>query len=257
MKPAPLILLLSINIPAAAQTVIPAARDGHMLVLGRVFLDGHGPFKMMIDTGNESNLIRPEVARRIGARPAYAVEQVTLAGTRLLPAVIISELKVDSVVDRGVEALIGDVRQERVDGVLGQSWLVRHDYLLEYAHRRLVLDGAPPATGTRVALHYSDRRPAVSAEIDRRRTELVLDSGTPVVVLFERPRRGTTVSVATNGGSTFGEPTTVAIALGVDRPRRMPAIRVDSCGTCPGLLPLSAFSGVYVSNREHFAVVVP
>lgn len=122
---------------AQARRMTPA----YLILL--VFLNGQGPFRMLVDTGAASSLVRPEVALKIGLQPTYAVEQVTAAGNRLVPAGILAEVRVGAVADQAVEAMIGPVRAKGVDGVLGQSFLVRHDYLLDYHDRRVVLDGPP------------------------------------------------------------------------------------------------------------------
>jgi hypothetical protein len=153
--------------------------------------------------------------------------------------------------------MIGEVREEAIDGILGQSWLGRHDYLLDYRECRLVLDGIAPADGIKAAVRLRDDRPAVTVEVNRRHGEFVLDSGTAVAVLFEPPRGAANVAVSSNGGETFAERATAEIALAGARPRRLPAIRMDGCPDCPGLLPMNAFSRVYVSRRGSYAVLVP
>jgi predicted aspartyl protease len=87
---------------------------------------------MLIDPGNASSTVRPEIARRLNLKAAYAVDQASVGGVRRVAVAILDEVRAGSVSDRSVEAMIGDVFQADVDGVLGQSWLVRHDYLLDY-----------------------------------------------------------------------------------------------------------------------------
>ena len=149
--------------------------------------------------------------------------------------------------------MIGDVRLEGVDGVLGQSWLVRHDYLLDYRNCRVVIDGAPPEGGLSMALHSTDGRPLVNAEVDGRHSELILDSGTPALVLSEctgRARQQATL--LTNNASVGAGETSTRIALPGDRERHMRTICMNSLQPAPGLLPASAFSEVFVSNRDGF-----
>ena len=120
---------------------------GHALVLNDVFLNGAGPFRMLIDTGNATSIVRPEIARRLNLKPAYTVDQASVAGVRRVPVAILDEVRAGSVSDRSVEAIIGDVFESGVDGVLGESWLVRHDYLIDYRNHRIALDGSPAGTG--------------------------------------------------------------------------------------------------------------
>ena len=124
-----------------ARTGVPLKTSlaGHTLVLNEVFLNGSGPYRMLIDTGNATSMVRPEIAHRLGLKTAYTVEQASLAQIRRVPVAILDEVRAGSVSDRSVEAIIGDVFQQGVDGVLGESWLVRHDYLLDYRNRRTCL----------------------------------------------------------------------------------------------------------------------
>lgn len=250
MRSAYLFLMLSTGLMAQTPVVLKAARVGHVLVLKDVFLNGTGPFRMIVDTGNSSSLIRPRTAQRLGVRPAYAVDQVTAAGVRRLPVAVIDRVTTGALTERAVEAMIGDARLEGVDGVLGQSWLVRHDYLLDHRHCRVVIDGAPPEGGLSMTLHSADGRPSVKVKVDGRPLELILDSGAPAVVLSQCA--GAVSQQATllaNGASVGAGETSTRIALPGDRERYMRAICVNSLQP-PGLLPASAFSEVFVSNRD-------
>jgi predicted aspartyl protease len=230
-------------------TTLSAA--GQALVLQDVYLNGAGPYRMLIDTGNSSSIVRPEVARRLNLKAAYTVEHATVAGLRKVPVAILDEVRSGAVSDQRVEAMICDVFQPGVDGVLGESWLVRHDYLLDYRHRRIALDGAAAGSGVRVPLRSEDGRPAVTASIDGQAQELVVDSGASAVVLYERPT-GATARLEANGGSAAGQTCRVRMSLAGGSNRMLQAVRVEAAGLGAGLLPASAFGSVYVSNREGF-----
>lgn len=246
-----LFLVLSASLTAQSPILLKATRAGHMLVINDVFLNDLGPFRMGVDTGNESSLVRPEIAQRLGLQFVYAVEQVTLAGTRRLPVVRLDRVATGTLTERDVEAIVGDVRLKEVDGILGQSWLIRHNYLLDYRNRRVVIDGLPPDRSLSVALHSEDGRPMLAAKVDGEPAHMVLDSGTPVVVLFRCGERDLERSrLATNSGSVAAGETSTRIVLAGDHERHMRAVCVQSSQGSPGLLPTSAFSIVFVSNRD-------
>lgn len=186
------------------------AKPDPLIILNDVFLNGDGPFRMMVDTGNASSIIRPEVTRRLKSRPVFAVEQATVAGISISPVVMLNEVRAAGVIDRTVEAMVADTPLPGVDGVLGGSWLIRHDYLLDYKHRRIVVDGAPLVGGIRTNLRsidgrFADGRPIIVTEVDGQQREMVLDSGASTVVLFvPRPVRGA-LALLTNSGSTNAE----------------------------------------------------
>ena len=227
---------------------------GHALVLNDVFLNGAGPFRMLIDTGNASSIVRPQIARRLNLKPSYSVDQASVAGVRRVPVAILDEVRAGSASDRSVEAIIGDVLQSGVDGVLGESWLVRHDYLLDYRNRRIGLDGPPVASGIRVPLRSDDGRPVVVASIEGSPRELVVDSGASALVLYEKAALdgGLAAQLEANGGAARAQACTVHFSLSGGRERLLNAVRIDVHGLGPGLLPASAFAAVFVSNREGF-----
>lgn len=242
------------NLAVRTGTLLKTTLDGHALVLRDVFLNGAGPFRMLIDTGNASSIVRPEIARRLKLKPAYSVDQASVGGVRRVPVTILDEVRAGSVSDRSVEAIVGDVFQQDVDGVLGESWLVRHDYLLDYRNRRIVIDGPPAGVGARVPLRSTDGRPAIAASIDSRPADLIVDSGASAVILYEKPALdgGLSTQLDANGGMARGQKCTVRFSLAGASDRLMDAVRIDVHGLGPGLLPASAFSSVFVSNREGF-----
>ena len=241
------------------ETVLAARRVEHTLILDQVYLNGQGPFRMMVDSGNESSLLRPEVARRLGLHPAYAVERITASGISKVPAAVLDQVRTGDTTDREVEALIAPVSWAGVDGVLGQSWLAHHDYLLDYRHHSLILDGAAPATGVRMALREGTALPVIGAEVDGRRCDMIVDSGASALVLFETSARDAAsagAGVLTSAGSARGEQSAVRLRLGDSFHRSVAAVRVESRELRAGLLPASEFSAVYVSTRRHVAVLV-
>jgi predicted aspartyl protease len=250
-------LFFALAVGMVGESSFKVSRAGHLLVLDGVFLNGAGPFRMAIDTGNASSEIRADVARRVGVRPDYAVEQVTAAGIRRAPAANVP-LKVGAVTDRSVEVMIGDVGIEGVDGVLGQSWLVQHDYLLDYQHRRLVIDGAAAVGGFKTALHSTDGRPLINAVLNGEKAEMVLDSGSAVVMMCGDVA-GITAGIAfrANGGFGVAQDGSAQVEIEGDRERRMKAARVRCEELLPAAVPASVFKAVMVSNRHGFVQVVP
>ena len=247
--------------PVTAKGVpLALERVGHVVVLNRVYLNGAGPFRMMIDTGNASSLVRPEVARRLSLRPVFAVEQITVTGVRTLPVAKITEMTAGLLRETSLEVIIGDIRMDGIDGVLGQSWLARHDYLLDYQNRRIVIDGVEPDHGISMPFHSTDGRPVVSIEVDGLPRDLVLDSGAPSLVLFEcKPPRALQatakqVLLLSDSGSTTASMTRAKITLPGGHTLEMSAVCVGHAGSGEGngtgLLPASVFQAIFVSNHD-------
>jgi predicted aspartyl protease len=255
MKAACLILFIAASLPAN-EIILEAKRISHLLVLNKVYLNGQGCFRMMIDTGATTCLLRPAVANRLGLRAIYAVEHETPSGVKRVPAAILDEVRIGSASDGGVEVMLTDVDLPGLDGVLGQSWLVRYDYLLDYHDRRLVLNAPAPVRGVKMALCSSDGRPRIYAEVNGRRQELVVDSGASDLILFGQSPRGSQVTLFTNGGSIAAGVGSVRVTIGDSYSKVMTAARVVA-SMRPGLLPAGAFRSVHVSNRDGFVVLTP
>jgi len=254
MQLACLIFLMAAALP---ETVLNAGHVAHLLILSEVYVNGHGPFRMMIDTSNASSLLRPPIARKLGLRSIGLLEQVTAAGVWRLPASLLDEVRAGNVIDKTVEIMIADVPVPGVDGVLGQTWLLRHDYLLDYRNQRLVLDGAPPAGGVRAELRSGDGRPAILAQVDSRPQELVVDSGAQLLVLYEPPAEPAHARLLTNGDSVAAETCSAKVVIGPGYSRKMTAARVNPLNQTLGLLPASAFGSVYISNRDGLVALIP
>lgn len=250
-----LLIMLTNGVASGSEITLPASRRAHVLILHEVYLNGAGPFRMMVDTGNSSSLVRPALAQKLAIRPTGTVEQVTPVGTRRLPVALLREVRAGAAVDFDIEVMIGEPKLA-VDGVLGQSWLVRHDYTIDFHHKRLVLDGAGPEGGIRLPLRSTDGVPQVAGEIDGSRREMVLDSGSPSLVLFGAKRLPLTESLAGHTGSAAAAVGSATVSFPGTTSRRVPAIRVDAPGNSPALLGLSAFASVHVSNREGFVVLL-
>jgi predicted aspartyl protease len=238
------------------ELVLPADRVSHTLILRQVYLNGQGPFRMLLDTGAASCAVRPELARRLGATGVYAVERITATGTSIAKATHL-DVQVGETTDENVEALIAPVAMPGIDGILGQSWLIRHSYLLDFRKTRVVLDGPPPSGGVAIDLRAAEGRPSISAEVDGVRQELVVDSGAPALILFRAAlRNARPINVVSNTGTTTGRMGTAKVAIGHTFRKSMEAAELpDRKGA--GLLPASAFDSVYVSNETATVVLVP
>lgn len=249
-------MLVSVGLYASEEVVLKATRVAHVLVLKQVYLNGQGPFRMMVDTGAASCLIRPAVAKRLGLQPAYAVEHETVNGVNLVPAAMLEDLRIGTIRDQGVEIILTDLRLPGVDGVLGQSWLIRHDYLLNYHDRQVEIEAPEPRHGIRAALRSTDGRPMITAKVDGRRQDLVVDSGAPVLVLFERSQLARSALLVTNNGSADVAMRGARVEIGATFARRMEAVEVNG-PPATGLLPAGVFASVYISNRNGVVVLVP
>ncbi len=242
---------LLLSIPAQAETTL--ARSGAHWTIEGILIDGHGPFRFLLDTGAESTVLDPAVAEQIGLRPNYRVEVVSVNGSRLVAAAGSVDLTVDGTVVKG-EVLLDSMALARqadpgIAGILGQSALAGRKYELDLGRGRFRLGGAAPDGGWRVAYASSASRPCVRL----RDLRLVLDSGVGAVVLFRSSypgvRRTGTVEVGTMGGEKRIAQAGIlkCLDLGDLKLRDVPVVfHPNGRGDADGLLPVGLFSRVHV-----------
>ena len=232
------------------------------LTASQVYINGQGPYRFLVDTGAQSSAVTERLARTLGITPQYRVQQVTSAGSRLAGAAIVDRIAFSHAAVTEAEVLIGGMAAvSGVDGILGQSFLSRINYVLDYRSRQLVVEpDASAFVGDFVSFDVLNGRPAIEAEIGGRRRTVILDSGAPALVLFgETPLAARFASgfVQTNTGSAQANlgPEKVRIVDG--RTRLVRAVYLPRPGPdsrASGLLPPSIFQWVYVDNTERFVV---
>jgi hypothetical protein len=153
----------------------------------------------------------------------------------------------------GLEAI--HHRWPDVQGVLGQWFLSRFDYTLDFRAKRLEFR-KQDRSGTRAPFTMTNGRMAVSSSLG----ELVLDSGADRLVLFGvQPDIGLgnkaelrTVAGSQEIGMVFGKP----LIIGGRKIWRGEAVAIPNRPEpgVDGLLPLSLFKTIYVCNSESYLV---
>lgn len=258
-----LVLLLLLPAPALPGQVVPIAMHGSVAVAS-VHLNGQGPFRMIVDTGASSCSVSPKVAGLLQLSAEYRVLDVTPAGQRLIPGSKSVEVAIGTRAAQNVEFLWQESRGLteaglEVDGVLGQSFLSRFDYLLDYKSRQLVLDsGAAP--GKRVRFTRVAGRmllPAMNPAEGSMR--LILDSAASNLFLWrvrDRQVPATPASlIAMNGHRAVSLLHMPLLVVGDQVFQRLDAVVApapDEDRQEDGLLPAGLFRSIYVNNSESY-----
>jgi hypothetical protein len=244
---------------AAANGSTLKVREGRPILDG-VYVDGHGPYRFLLDTGSNINLIESKLASSIALVSTYQVALATSGGSTSLRGAEGQHIRVDSAEADGQMILISDLQEIKqafpdVQGVLGQFFLSRFDYFLDLRGRRFEI-GKHDVDGVRVPIEWLNGRPAVATSLGR----MILDSGAAQVTLFgiepdKKPYTWNTVSGSQDVGVISGrtlriEDRTIwkGEAVAIPRPREGEA-------DIAGLLPLSVFKTVYVCNSDGYAVL--
>jgi hypothetical protein len=234
----------------------PQIREGRPVVDG-VYVNGHCPYRFLLDTGTNVNLIETGLARRIGMNATFEVDLSSAAGKIPIPGSDGNEVELGAVkaneqkfLFSGMDAihhLLPDVR-----GVVGQWFLSGFDYMLDLRGKRLEF-GKQNVSGKRSLFRPLNGRAAFSTRLG----DLVLDSGADRLILFgvEPDRRGQSYLRTTAGSQIAG---TVSSTLSIEGRNiwRGDAVAIPN-GTEPGvagLMPLGLFKTVFVCNSEGYAV---
>src|SRR5579864_115663 len=236
---------------SAPNDVTLQIRSGRPVVDG-VYVNGHGPYRFLLDTGSTLNHLEPRLAQSIGLKATFdtvlrsATGMIRASGTDGIEVTMQSvTASGQTVLFAGLDAvhhLAPDIR-----GILGQDFLSQFNYLVDLRKHRLAfgkleLDG----TGTRVPFRIVDGRQVVTTSLG----SLVLDSGADLMVRFGVEPTDAMQEMRTMSGSV--QVGTVWSTLFIDGRRfwRGEAVALphsEEAGV-GGLLPMALFNTVYVCN---------
>ncbi len=148
--------------------------SGHLFV--QVFLDGRGPFRMLLDAGG-ANVLTPQTAGAILGLDKPATATVNVGTTSIGGVELTSQKYVVANIDpffRRVEGL------DDVAGILGLEWFVRMPVRLDFARARLTLYDAPQfksGAGVKVPVARRGRLPQVQGSLDGVEGLFEIDTG--------------------------------------------------------------------------------
>jgi hypothetical protein len=231
--------------------------QGHPVVDG-LYVNGHGPYRFLVDTGTTLNHLDPALAKSIGLRPTFRTELITSTGVAMAVgangvSITLDSLQADA--ETFLFAGLDAIHQSHPDiqGILGQDFLSRFDYLLDLRGKRLEFGKQEPeATKTRVPFRTVTGRPLVPTSLG----SLVLDSGATSLTLFGVEAAKITREMFTLTGSV--KVGMVASRLMIDGRTfwhgKAVAIPNPAEHEATGLLPVSLFKTVYVCNSERYVI---
>jgi hypothetical protein len=225
-------------------------------VLDEVFVNGHGPYRFLLDTGAELNHLDPSVARSIGLRPTFRTELGTATGSKVVTGAENLELTIGSERAAGQTFLFAGFETVHlvypdVQGVLGQSFLSRFDYLLDLRRRQMEFGRHEPGPrSVRAPFRIVKGRPVIVTSLG----DLVLDSGVSELTLFNLVTAPVSREVITMTGSLKAG--LVVRKLSLDGRTlwwgEAVAVAEPAADGATGLLPVGLFRAVYVCNSEGY-----
>jgi predicted aspartyl protease len=239
---------------------------GYVLVEG--WINDHGPYLLLVDTGAASSAVTPEVARRAGLRPAYRVTLAAAGGEMTVAAAPDARIRIGGATGAGVETLIyplDGVRRidPRIQGVVGQSFLAKFPSLIDYRAQRMWMGSE--------AVNRAARLPALSGvkqvagrmtvpawvEQGKRPLRLVLDTGANSMTLRAQFAQGGSAAelVSNTGGRAVRRGVVENMDVGGIRIRQATVAVFEGpplSAAEDGVLPGSLFSAIYLdpANNE-------
>jgi hypothetical protein len=230
-------------------------------VVDDVYLNGQGPYRFLVDTGAETNLLETKLARKLGIEATFQTKLITAAGTSAAEGTKVGRVSLGpaEAADQpflftgldGVHASAPEIR-----GILGQPFLAHFDYTLDFEHRELVFGNVPRA-GTQIPFRRIRNRMAIATS----EGDLLVDSGIGTLFLFRAsPGAGRPAAIRASSGLTSSISIDRAPDLRIGGQVYHPAsaafeARDTTLGN--GLLPASLFHALFVCNSAGYVVIDP
>ena len=245
-----------------------------------VTVNGLGPFPFLLDTGADTTLIDPALAKELGLQPVDRLWLATVNGERAVPRVWLRTLAIGPATAEQVEALIAEMPsgevKTRIRGMVGLNFLARFNYLIDFRQERIQFetgeDLAGRLLGRRLPFKADSGLIVVEAQPSPSSSELwrlKLDSGAAGLVLFREPRYpgfepdrfSGTVEVRTHSATSTNRNGRLRnLRVGDAMFDNLPTAVIPSPqarATGDGLLPASIFQSVYVNHRHRYVIFNP
>ena len=205
--------------------VAPTLRDRIGRIWAPVYINGHGPFRLVLDTGANSTAIIQSVAVQIGAPILASTMRVLgVTGSSIVPSIRVDSIEVgDLWLDRRRIAIVDDVFGG-AEGVLGADGLSDKRVFIDFSNDEIAIQYSRrktrPAGFARIPVHVRDGHLLMfEVKVAGVRTKAMLDTGAQSTIgneslrkaLARRFRGGATNSIVgvtldVQEGRTFAAP---------------------------------------------------
>ncbi|HYY59550.1 MAG TPA: retroviral-like aspartic protease family protein, partial [Pyrinomonadaceae bacterium] len=250
-----------------------------------VMVNGEGPFDFLLDTGTNATIIDLALNKQLALQASDSILLMTVAGSQAVPRSLLQRLALGAKAVENLEILCGDLRDLRsldagIRGVLGQNFLSRFNYILNYGERRIEFEEGcemeRALSGARLAFEDDEGMMIVATEPaspKEKALRLVLDSGISSLVIFDASIRrlgydvefGASLSVraSTNFGSMDVRPGRIRrLKVGSETFRDLPLVLAEGFAvtqgrSIDGLLPARLFRSIYFNHKTKMLILNP
>ena len=238
---------------------------GGVPVVDGVYLDGHGPYRFVLDTGAQRSRISASLADALGWKTAFRTKAVTQTHTVMRDGYRASHVQlgeIETTDEEFVAASFADIQEldPKIQGFLGQSFLSKLDYLIDFRHKKLKFGSATFRAGVKTAFDLSHGCMVTPTS----HGQLTLDSGATTVVLYDPGEvvwKGSLSLFTTEGQAVVRRGELPSLRVAGQEFRKVDTAasgrgKYDATDS-DGLLPASLFSSLYVSNSGGYVVFNP
>lgn len=240
-----------------------------------------GPFDFVLDTGTNTTIVDPSIARRLSLVAMDRIQLSTIAGTQIVIRSSMRTLAAGSAHVENVEVLVQDLPELRhvdshIQGIVGQNFLSHFNYLLDYRKHSVQFEQSTEIRdaieGQSVPVEVMEDKMLVTSEMrssGQAKLRLLLDSGANVLTLIRKPSHGVDTAARsswlelTASGQagmqvghirelTVGSEKLHDLTVGLPDVQAADAERVED-----GVLPTALFNAVYFNNSGGFVVFNP
>lgn len=255
------------------------------MIVVPVTINGTGPFDFLLDTGTTNSIVDRKLARELRLAPAGKMILATASREAVTPLVHTDSVSMAGATVHGLNMLVVNHYADLLPGVrgtLGEDFLRNFDLLID--NRRHLIEfefGRGPLlerlTGEHLILNLNGfnegntQLVVVGHFYGNKDMKLLLDSGTPSIVLFSELNQLAVISrqsqspshpvlgILGRGFAADAQPSSF-LQLGNQRFRfltvmaaigNLPSMDID------GLLPISLFKSIFISHSGKFVILDP
>ncbi len=252
-------------------------------VLVPVSVNGHEPESFILDTGTKTSVMDAGTCRQLGLKTIALMPLTTFAGTNMVTISQTESISMGNAAVTGLEVVCADLRKiysldSEIQGILGQNFLVRFNYLLDYRERRIVLDKGGDLRrnldGTELPIEVNGDRDYFqydSGSAAQQPVRFMLDSGTPIPVIFENPQINSALSIVREIPTMYSPGSVAGRRVDAGRIRtlslngatinnlsvRLAQAKENEKRWENGLFPTVLFRAVYFNHERGYVILNP
>jgi predicted aspartyl protease len=271
------------NAPLLAESPVGFELVNGQFVVVSVLINNTGAYDFMLDTGSNVTLVDPQLISRLDAVSLGNKQLETPAGSRSVSCYRIDKFQLGPTVVRSLEVIalpVTSLKGRRVSGLLGQDFLGKFNYVLDYKNKVLRFEENQELEEHLSSRIFNTYRYAkrvlvmLPPQSSRSRPSLfVIDSGAQHLVLFGHKQDGLGFDLkfgyqTGNLNSVVGNQTGLTSRIGffsigdtglTDLPvvitaeaPKSKSFRLEN-----GLLPASYFQSIYFNNLKNYVSFNP